>query len=381
MRARARAPYAKRLLLIESAKLVKLNVLYHVESKSRAGGVSNVAYHLTKALAKKANVTYFLRFRPKKDYLTNLLNVYRKFLMKEFDIMHFNIAPTWINGSSMLLKFAKGRGAHTVLNIHGIAQLEGSISRIRKVEPTPGSFSYIGLLNTLRSCKLVDRIVVNSEYMRTNVVTWYGINRDKIVVIPNGVDLRRFNECNDKLVLDGDPSILYLGHLRRRKGVDVLLQAIAKLRSELPNVKLHLVGDGYISDFQLLAKKKGIKKHVVFHGWAADSMVPRYYKSADFCVFPSRYEPFGIVILEAMASGIPVIASNTGGIRETISNGKNGILFKPCDADALSKAILALYQDLDLRKKISDTALKTVVKYSWENIAERYVSLYRYLCE
>ena len=295
--------------------------------------------------------------------------------MKEFDIIHFNFAPTWINGSSMLLKFAKGRGSHTVLNIHGITQLE------HKLEPAAGSISYIALLNTLKSCKVVDRVVVNSEYMRTNVVTWYGINRDKIVVIPNGVDLRRFNACDDKLVLDGDPAILYLGHLTRRKGVDVLIQAIAKLRSELPDMKLHLVGSGYMNDFQLLAKKKGIEKYVVFHGWAAYSMVPRYYKSADICVFPSRHEGFGIVILEAMASGIPIIASNIGSHREIVSNGKNGILFKPCDADALSKAILAFYQDLDLRKKISHTALKTVVKYSWENIVERYVSLYRCLCE
>ena len=122
-------------------------------------------------------------------------------------------------------------------------------------------------------------------------------------------------------------------------------------------------------------------RFVFFHGWAPDSMVPRYYKSADICVFPSRLEGFGIVILEAMASGIPIIASNTGGIREIISNGKNGMLFKPGDADALSKAILALYQDLDLRKKISQAALKTVTEYNWENIAERYISLYKYLCE
>ena len=352
-----------------------MNVLYYTEPQSVTGGVSNVAYHLTKALAKKVNMTYFPPFMPKKTYLINFLNVYRKFLMKEFDIIHFNIVPTWINGSSMLLKFAKGRGSHTVLNIHGIIQLE------HKLEPAVGSISYIALLNILKSCKVVDRVVVNSEYMRTNVVTWYGIDRDKIVVIPNGVDLRRFNECDDKLMLEGDPTILYLGDLMRMKGVDVLIQAIAKLRSELPNMKLHLVGSGYMSDFQLLAKKKGIEKYVVFHGWATYSMVSHYYKSADICVFPSRHEGFGIVILEAMSSGIPIIASNIGSFREIVSNGKNGILFKSEDADALSKAILALYQDLDLRKKISQAALKTVTQYSWENIAERYVSLYKHLCE
>jgi phosphatidylinositol alpha-mannosyltransferase len=237
------------------------------------------------------------------------------------------------------------------------------------------------LIHNLAFYNLVDRIVVNSEYMRTNAVTWYGIERDKIEVIPNGVDLRRFTGNDDKPVLDGDPTILYLGLLSSRKGIDVLIQAVAKLQSELPNMKLHLVGGGQMNDFQLLAKKKGIEKHVVFHGWAAHSMVPRYYKSADICVFPSRHEPFGITILEAMASGTPIIASNIGGFREILSNGKNGILFKSEDADALSKAILILYQDVGLRKKISHNALRTVMEYCWENIAERYVSLYRRLCE
>jgi len=110
-------------------------------------------------------------------------------------------------------------------------------------------------------------------------------------------------------------------------------------------------------------------------------MVPLYYNSADLCVFPSRHESFGLGILEAMASGIPVIASNIETFREILFNGKNAILFKSEDAEALSKAIHTLYQDVGLRKKISHNALRTVMEYRWENIAERYISLYRRLCE
>jgi glycosyltransferase involved in cell wall biosynthesis len=351
-----------------------LKVLYYKEPKSVAGGVYNVAHYLPKVLAKKVDLAYFPYFMPK-SYVVNLLNLYAKFVRKEFDIVHFNTVPACIDGSLMLLKFAKRRGTHTVLNIHDIVPLE------HKLEPEQGPISYLGWSNILSSCKIVDIVVVNSEYMRNNVVTWYGISSDKIVVIPNGVDLRRFSTCDHKLRLEGDPAILYLGQLMRRKGVDVLFQAIAKLQSKLPRMKLHLVGSGYIEDFQLLAKKIGIEKNVVFHGWVASSMIPCYYKSADFCVFPSRHEGFGIVILEAMASGIPIIASDIGSFREITCNGSSALLFKPGDTAALSKAILALYQDLDLRKKISETALKTVMKYSWENIAERYVSLYRHLCQ
>ena len=355
--------------------LIALNVLYYEEPRYLRGGVSNVAYYLPKSLSKKVNLTYFPYFMPKESYMLNILNIYAKFVKKEFGIIHFNLVPSWINGGYMLLRFAKIREAHTVLNVHGIIQLE------HKAEPAMGSIPPKVLSNALSSCKFVDRIVVNSEYMRNNVVTWYGINRHKIVVIPNGVDMRKFHERDDQLALDGDPAILYLGRLSRIKGVDVLIQAIAKLRSELPNIKLHLVGSGYMSDFQLIVKEKKMEKFVVFHGWAPDSMVPHYYKSADVLVFPSRYEPFGIVILEAMASGAPIIASNAGGIPEILSNGENGILFKSSDADALSKAILALHQDNNLKKKIIQGALKTVAKYSWDNVAERYVSLYENLCQ
>jgi len=368
-------------IMREFARLVKLNILYYLEPKIYPyfGGVSNVAYYLGKALAKKVNLTYFPRFMPKKSYVNNFFNVQKRFVTKEFDLVHFNVVPNWINGSFVLLKIAKMRGTPTVLNIHGLIQIEHKFSGY-----SSDSIPYMALLNTFCSCKDVDKIVVNSEYMHTRVATLYGIRRDKIVVIPNGIDLDLFDGCDHKLMLDGDPVILFIGLFSKIKGVDVLIKAIAKLRSKLPDMKLHLVGTGTpsdISDFQALAKRKGIEKFLVFHDWAPISMVPRYYKSADICVFPSRHEGFGISVLEAMASGVPLIASNIESFRKILSNGKNGILFKSGNADALSKGILALYQDLSLRKKISQAALETVGKYSWENIAERYLSLYKCLCD
>ena len=126
---------------------------------------------------------------------------------------------SWINGSSMLLRFAKLRQTRTVLNIHGIPQLE------RKAEQWNESVSFSDWMSTLSYCNLADRIVVNSEYMRNNVVDWYRLNRDKVVVIPNGVDLKMFAGSNDRILLEGDPSILYVGHFARLKGVDILIQS------------------------------------------------------------------------------------------------------------------------------------------------------------
>ena len=360
--------------------LIKLNVLYYQEQLYPFfGGVANVAYHLTRALADKVRITCYPKFIPRRRYAVELLNVYSSLAMKDFDIVHFNVTPIWINGSYMLLGLAKTTGATTILNIHGIIQVENIIENPtnRRVRST----SYKGLSNALRSCKLVDKIVTYSEFMRNNIASWYGVNRDKIAVIPNGVDLKKFCEYTSERFLEGDPAILYLGALLNFKSPDLLIHAIAKLRSELPNMKLHLVGPGDKTPLELLAKKKDVEKHVVFHRYVGSGTVPRYYKSADFCVFPSRRDSFGITLLEAMASGTPVIASNRGGTPEIISSGENGVLFAPEDADALPKAILALSQDSDLRKRISHNALKTVTKYSWENIADKYVSLYKCLRE
>jgi glycosyltransferase involved in cell wall biosynthesis len=343
-----------------------------MEPKTGQGGVGNVAHYLPKALAKKANVAYFPQRRSIKNAY-NLLNIYRKFVLREFDVIQFNYVPTWINGSYMLIKFAKKLGTRTVLNIHGIIQLE------RKLARRHGAIPLMILPLALSSCSLADKVVVNTEYMRQQAATWYGIARDKMVVIPNGVDLREFSERSHTIALDGDPAILNVGWPSRLKGFDILAQAIAQLRSSLPNIKLHMVGGGGDMSYLPLLKEKGIEKYVVFHGMVEHSKLPRYYRSADICVIASRREGFPITLLEAMASGLPVIASNIGSLQEIISNGKDGVLFKSEDADDLSKAILALYRDEDLKEKISVNALKTATKYSWENIAEKYISLYKSL--
>lgn len=353
-----------------------MNILYYGEPNiDRGGGVSNVAYYLPKALRKNVNVTYLSGIKSNENFPEIYLNVFRQFIEKEFSIFHFNTNPTFVNGSSLFLIFARLRQARTVLNIHGIPQLE------ERVEQWHVPLSFIDWARRLSYYNLADRIVVNSEFMRKNVIDWYGLSRDKVVVIPNGVNLKMFTESSGRITLEGEPSVLYIGHFSRLKGVDILIQAIAKVRSELPNVKLHLVGRGNDRDLAILAKKEGVEKNVIFHNWVKQSIAPRYYKSADICVFPSRHESFGIVILEAMASGIPLIASDIPSFREIINDGVNGQLFKCEDVEDLSKKVIELYQNPNLRKDLTNNALEQVTMYSWEKIAQKYVSLYKSLCQ
>lgn len=342
-----------------------------MEPKSVAGGVANVAYYLPKALAKKVNITYFPPFAPKKDYLVNLLNIYRKFLKKEFDIIHFNFAPTWINVGSMLLRFAKKRGAHTVLNIHGLIPLE------HKLKPAQGPIPYMALSNTLRHCKVADRIIVNSEYMRTEVIAWYGINRDKIVVIPNGVDTKKFRHVKRRTNLSGDPAILFVGRVEYPKGISILVESMKEIIKELPDAVLHVVGNG-----RLMNQLKGfvtsncLDNSVIFHGQKTIMDVPSFYSSADICAFPSTdHEAFGITIIEAMAAGKPIISTRKGAIPENVENFKNGVLVEP-EKEDLKKAIVSLWNNKNLMEKISKNNLEKAKYYDWSRIADQYICLY-----
>ena len=350
-----------------------MRVLYYAEPKwGLTGGPDNVALYLTKALSKKLSITYFPFSALSKNYVKNLLNVFTQFARKDFDIIHFNYVPALTNGSYMLLELCNRMGYPVVLNIHGIIPLESEIEM-------KGSPPFWSLAAALRSCKLADAIVANSKYMKTKLETFYGVDPDKIVVIPNGIDLTMFTGHSNKLLLQGDPSILFLGYPGRMKGVDILLQAIASLKSELPDMRLHLVGWAQESSDQEMVNKLGIEKFVVFHGGVSHKMVPLYFRSADICVFPSRHEGFPLTVLEAMASGTPIIASNIDIFRDVLNEGERGLLFDLADPSTLANSILALYRNLPLRRKLSQAALRLVPKYSWENIADMYISLYHRL--
>jgi len=358
--------------------LNRLNVLLYAATGSPSDGPSNVGYFLSNALAKQTNLTSFPFFKPaRKVYLGDVLTVCKDIVLKEFDIFHFLLTPTLVNGSYAALQFAKRRGCPTVLNAHGVLQLERMVDDTRRIPLTSPVYA-------MGACKAVDKLVVNSRYMRDAVSAWYGVDLNKTVVIPNGVDLKRFSQCNDEIKLDGDPRILFIGRLSYAKGVDILIRALAKVRPEMPNMRLHLVGSlkgAPAYSYQSLARKLGVEDKVVFHQWASPENVPRYYKAADICVFPSRLESFGLMILEAMASGVPMVASDIASFKEILLDGKCGLLFKSGDDEALSKAIRKLVGDPVLGRKLSQAAFQVVQKYSWENITQRYLSLYNQLRE
>lgn len=209
--------------------------------------------------------------------------------------------------------------------------------------------------------------------------------REKIVVIPNGIDIKEYDinlskeKCRDILKLPQDKKIiLFVGSIAPHKGPDVLLKAISKIEKNMRDIKLVFVGTGVmVNELKILSEKLGIKKIVDFVGFVDGYKKVMYYKSSDIFVLPTiESEMFGIVNLEAMACGIPVVASRIGGIPDLVNDGENGLLVHPNDVDSLSDAITYLLQREELCKIMGIEGNKRVENYSLESIAEKMGKIY-----
>jgi glycosyltransferase involved in cell wall biosynthesis len=213
-----------------------------------------------------------------------------------------------------------------------------------------------------------------------------GKYRDKIVVIPNGINIDEFDisyskeECREKLGLPIDNKIiLFLGGLNPHKGPDVLLKAMPKILKSIPDAKLVFVGSGGMrEELERLCKRLGVEKYVSFAGFVEECMKPFYYEAADVFCLPSvmKSEVFPIVLLEASASGLPMVVSDLDTLKCIIEDGYNGIVTKRGDENDLAEKIIYLLENEDIREKMGKNARKKVEDYSWEKIAEMTEKVY-----
>lgn len=216
-----------------------------------------------------------------------------------------------------------------------------------------------------------------------------GDYRDKIKVIPNGINLEEFKinlskeECRAKLSLPHDKKIiLFFGNIVAYKGPHILLKAFSKAKAQFKDVILVFAGRGKMQDeLTKLAAELGIKSDVLFTGYVDEKLKPFYYKSADIFCLPSitMAEAFGIVNLEAMACGIPVISSKLGGIPDVVTDKETGLLVKPDDEEALADAIIFLLENEDIARKMGNNGKRKVEEYSWKKIAEKTRKVYESL--
>jgi len=199
-------------------------------------------------------------------------------------------------------------------------------------------------------------------------------------IIPNGVDVEHFSPevaPIDKFC-DGKVNILFTGRLEKRKGLNYLIEAYRRVKQEIPNCRLIVVGPGtrLRGKYEKKVSRNDLKD-VVFTGYVSYDELPRYYKTADiFCAPATGWESFGIVLLEAMAVGTPVIASNIEGYSRLVTHGVNGLLVPPEDEEMLAQALVSLIKDESLRQQMGARGRLKAQEYGWEDIAQRVLDYY-----
>jgi len=198
-------------------------------------------------------------------------------------------------------------------------------------------------------------------------------------VIPNGVECPLFGEAEPlPQYLDGKRNILYLGRLEKRKGLPTLLEAYRKLKPQMPDTRLIVVGgDGGLRQGAERFVHQQKIEDVVFVGYVPEEEKARYYKTADvYCAPNTGGESFGLVLLEAMAAGTPVIASNIEGFADVVSDEREGLLAPPRDSDAWCEAMKRLLGDAGAREEMGKAGVKTSQSFSWERMSGLILKYY-----
>jgi glycogen(starch) synthase len=230
-----------------------------------------------------------------------------------------------------------------------------------------------------------DRVIACSYYMREQIADIFGVEGERVSVIPNGIDprdlqpqdpaelrrLRReFADPDQKLVL-------LVGRLVYEKGFQLALEAMPGVIQRVPGTRFLVAGSGtHEAELRRQAEGLGLMEHGTFLGWIGDDVLHSLYPIADICVVPSIYEPFGLVALEAMASGCPCLVADTGGLREVVPHEEAGLRFRARDPEALAEMAVRVLGDEQLGERLVSDGLEHIRRFDWADIAEQTVGVY-----
>ena len=221
-------------------------------------------------------------------------------------------------------------------------------------------------------------VIVNSNYMKNELQRLFGLPYDKINVIPNGINLNNFvgierdYDFRRQYAMDNEKIILYVGRLVYEKGIQHLIAAMPKILSNYNDAKLIIVGKGgMLDELKAETSNLGLDSKVYFTGYMDSKKIQKMYKCADVAVFPSTYEPFGIVALEAMLAGVPTVVSDIGGLDEIVLHGVDGMKSYAGNANSIADSVTTLLYDHQLATNVSKKAKQKVKEqFNWEKIAQ-----------
>jgi D-inositol-3-phosphate glycosyltransferase len=320
--------------------------------------------------------------------------------------------------TSGVMQFASAEGVSYDL-IHSHYWLSGRVGEVLKQQwsvPMVHMFHTLGILkNTLNrrraEMESEDRIGIESEIMKSadvlvapspwekeRMVSHYAADPEKIRVIPCGVDLNLFRpvfpaKARKFLGLSKRKFVLFVGRIDAIKGIDLLIRAIDCLVEKSclgkRDIGLIIVGGDKDADLRIetqemqrlrkMVSRLNLEEKVAFWGAQRQDLLPFFYSAAEAIILPSRYESFGMVALEAMGCGTPVIASRVGGLQFTVEDGRTGFLFPEGNWRELAERIREVIVSRKLKKKLGQAALRRAKKFSWTKVAKEVLSVYRSL--
>lgn len=233
-----------------------------------------------------------------------------------------------------------------------------------------------------------DAVITCSHYMRDHVSDIYGLDDQRVAVIPNGIDPLDLQPVEDldalraRFAQPHERLVLLVGRLVYEKGFQIALEALPGVIERLGDVRFLVAGSGTAErELKEQAGKLGLLDHGTFMGWIGDDVLHSLYRIADLTVVPSIYEPFGLVALEAMASGCPTIVADTGGLREVVPNEEVGLRFRSRDPQSLATMMERVLSDAELRDRLIAEASEHVLRFDWADIARQTAEVYGELGE
>ncbi len=230
------------------------------------------------------------------------------------------------------------------------------------------------------------RVIVCSEFMKGEVGRYFSCPGDKVDVIYNGVDASKFGfdatpeeiaVWRARIARPDEKVVLYVGRFVREKGIHVLLNAASSVLAEEPDTKFVVVGGGNRDNLERFARWFGLEDKILFTGFMKGAPLYQLYRCADVAVFPSLYEPFGIVALEGMAAGCSVVSSDAGGLKEVVLHDKTGTTSFAGDPGSLAWAVIRVLRDPSRAARLKEAAaLRLKTDFNWRHIAEQTRDVY-----
>ena len=351
------------------------------------GGIEKFVKEVSDRLAKKGHhvevFTSDVGLKKERDISTVNLNIHR---LKSWEFAHSAIIPSLF---FKLLKISKDSVIHVHVAQIMIPEIVYLVSKIKSIpyiayihgdaEPS-GKMGFllpfykkVFLQRVLNSAL---KIVVPTEDYIDLISKKYAISKTKIYVVPPGIDLKNFKRLS--LKLHNPIRLLFVGRLAKQKNIPLLIKSFKKIIDNNDfNIELHIVGEGEDKNkINQLIKTLKLENKVVLHGRLPEKRLYEIYSNSDIFILSSIYESFGIVLIEAMASGLPIVASNILAVRNVVENNKTGLLVKLTPED-FAKAIEKLLNNSQLREKLIKNGLEEVKKYNWDKTVSKFEWIYK----